>query len=675
MMKKHFVAMFVGLVCTLLISKGAVSYPIKIVDSRGETVLLTQKPRRVVSLVPAVTETIYALGAGPSVVGVTYHNTFPSPVVRKKVVGGFFAPNVRVIRKLNPDLIFVAGFHDEVGRAFGNNAKRGKTCQIVNLNQRTLSEAFWTIEQLGRIFDRADAARTLVEKNKAEIGLIEKKVKKIRPDERKRVLRLMGRQQVMTPGDDSFQNEIISLAGGTPPKLGKQGHVVPVTLEEWRGFNPQVIYGCQGDEQIAATIAKKPGWRDVDAVKNSRVYYFPCELTCRASSRVSHLVSWLYATVYPKASSDPKSRVYKEGIFRSEPLELDLDYVKKASVYHSRIDDFTHKSLIVEFKTPQRIASTLEGARKGVSAVGNHYFPPQSWGAMHDSGLKGLKQRIGSAIAKHRKHFSFLYTGADMSSLSVVSKAYEKLQAYALVTAGVRGNAMMASKDIGDYYEPGTINIIMLTNAELSHRARTRAILTATEAKTAALFDLDVRSAYSGRFNPATGTGTDNVIAVSGSGYPIDNTGGHSKMGELIAQAVYEGVKKAVYKQNGIAPGRSVFHRLEERGIALFNVISAADCHKRVGAMHLATELEGLLLDPLYGSFIQAALAISDDYEAGLVEDIGFFKDWCQRIANRIAKRNLKKMRRLTKKTSLPQVLDLAINALLNGAHSRLLQQ
>ncbi|SLM29684.1 hypothetical protein MTBBW1_1940011 [Desulfamplus magnetovallimortis] len=63
----------------------------------------------------------------------------------------------------------------------------------------------------------------------------------------KRVIRIMGRKSVMTPGNDSFQNELISLSGGIPPDFGRSGSVIEVTKDEWIKFNPQVIYGCGND--------------------------------------------------------------------------------------------------------------------------------------------------------------------------------------------------------------------------------------------------------------------------------------------------------------------------------------------------------------------------------------------------------------------------------------------
>jgi adenosylcobinamide amidohydrolase len=78
-----------------------------------------------------------------------------------------------------------------------------------------------------------------------------------------------------------------------------------------------------------------------------------------------------------------------------------------------------------------------------------------------------------------------------------------------------------------------------------------RAIITATEAKTAALQDLDVRSTFTPQ-NQATGTGTDNIIVASGKmvGKPLRITGGHTKMSELIGVSTKKAIIEAIKKRN-----------------------------------------------------------------------------------------------------------------------------
>jgi len=200
----------------------------------------------------------------------------------------------------------------------------------------------------------------------------------------------------------------------------------------------------------------------------------------------------------------------------------------------------------------------------------------------------------------------------------------------------------------------------------------TRAIICATEAKTAALQDLDIRSHYTPLVNQATGTGTDNMIVVQGTGIRIKNAGGHSKMGELIAKAVYSGVKGAIYRQNGILRSRNIFQRLKERGIGVSELISVDQCECSVESGDLSGGLEGVLLQPEYASFVASSFAISDDYERGLITDLGAHKLLCKRVAEKIAGEKIGDMMDLVAIEHIPPVLEMTLNAILNGIYFRI---
>jgi adenosylcobinamide amidohydrolase len=145
-----------------------------------------------------------------------------------------------------------------------------------------------------------------------------------------------------------------------------------------------------------------------------------------------------------------------------------------------------------------------------------------------------------------------LITLARMESVSIVAKSFENLEVTAITTAGVRTNASRAG-DSSSYYEEngkfGTINTILLLNCCLAHETLLEAFMTATEAKTVALDNLKIPSQYSNGY--ATGTGTDGVCIFSNleSDNMLTNAGKHSKLGELIGEAVIESVTKAIRKQ------------------------------------------------------------------------------------------------------------------------------
>ncbi len=171
-------------------------------------------------------------------------------------------------------------------------------------------------------------------------------------------------------------------------------------------------------------FSPSPGWKDVEAVRTGRIHYFPCALTCRASVHAGEFVAWLAATIYEEEFACGRARVFEERLLRTIPLDIPLAYVRSARVDETPIFDFPNKTLVVEFKEPMRVTSTLEGERQGILAVGNHYSPPPCWNIVHRLGFEESRNHICKAIGKAKENSCFLFTGADMGNLSVQKAQY-----------------------------------------------------------------------------------------------------------------------------------------------------------------------------------------------------------------------------------------------------------
>jgi adenosylcobinamide amidohydrolase len=166
-----------------------------------------------------------------------------------------------------------------------------------------------------------------------------------------------------------------------------------------------------------------------------------------------------------------------------------------------------------------------------------------------------------------------------MNYAAVVQRNDGALLVTAVVTAGVHGNAACAGdpttwRETDKGWEKialvgGTINTELLINHSLTEAALARAVVTMTEAKTAALRELAVGSLYSK--NLATGTGTDQfcIAAPLDAGKPLTSTSPHVKLGELIGIAVKDATLEALRWQNGLEPSttRSLFHALGRYGV------------------------------------------------------------------------------------------------------------
>ena len=143
-----------------------------------------------------------------------------------------------------------------------------------------------------------------------------------------------------------------------------------------------------------------------------------------------------------------------------------------------------------------------------------------------------------------------MMTAASMNSFRQVTLIDQGAEVIALVTAGV-SNAKRAGEPAewrkieSRSHATGTINIIILTNAFLSQAAMVEAVMIATEAKAAALADLDIKSPQTGR--QATGTGTDAVAVVSGFGpLQVRYCGKHVLFGEMLAAATIRAITQSL---------------------------------------------------------------------------------------------------------------------------------
>src|SRR4030042_2018077 len=331
------------IVCWLVLPLGTGgAVEVSLTDAYNRPLTITQPPRRVVALVPGVTEMLLALGVGNTLQGVTYYDRVPPGLGKPAVVGGFFRPLTQAVAKCQPDCIFVTDIQREVQERF-----RDSGIPVIYLKAHTVRDIFAHLRLLGAMFQRGEQAEALCRRIQEKLELIREKVARIPDSRRVRVVRLMSDKEMVVPGDDSFQNDYIRQAGGIPPVLGKKGAFVPITLSAWQKFNPQVIFTCGRDLKQAQKLVQQPGWQEVDAVRQERIFRFPCELTCRASVHAADFVAWLAATLYLKDFADPQNRGRPEAVLASDPLTLALPYVRQARVVRSRIFAFEHKSLSI----------------------------------------------------------------------------------------------------------------------------------------------------------------------------------------------------------------------------------------------------------------------------------------------------------------------------------------
>ena len=244
--------------------------------------------------------------------------------------------------------------------------------------------------------------------------------------------------------------------------------------------------------------------------------------------------------------------------------------------------------LVVELLAPHRVLSTSAvggGQRDDVRFLVNHqscegqgHQERGEW--INGMGLDAYHHTVCREIGVDPCHTALMGTAANMAYAVHRRAEFEDLRVDAFTTAGVSGNAARAgdpaawveTDDGWRKLEPyaGTINTILLVACPLTPSAHARAVITMTEAKSAALAELAVPSRYAPVI--ATGTGTDQfclAAPLDPARKPKDSTSPHVKLGEIIGVAVMESVKEALRWQNGLEASRTrdLFHALGRFGL------------------------------------------------------------------------------------------------------------
>lgn len=197
-------------------------------DVRGRAFNLPDPPRRVVSLVPSLTETLFDLGAGDSVVAITDYCIFPAGLNLPRV-GGTKNPRVEEIRELNPDLV-----HMNLEENLRRHADAIETFAPLFVSEpKSVEDVAALIEQLGAIHDRRERARELAGELREEIGAMPKRAFTFAVP--------IWKSPWMWCGGDTYVSRLVEAAGGTNVlgNLERYPHAAP---EEVLAKRPDVVF-------------------------------------------------------------------------------------------------------------------------------------------------------------------------------------------------------------------------------------------------------------------------------------------------------------------------------------------------------------------------------------------------------------------------------------------------
>ena len=262
----------------------------RVVDDFGDTVSVAQTPTRIVSLVPATTELVFALGAGDRLVGRTRWDAWPPEATAVPDMGPGVGPNIEAVLAARPDLVLLYASADTRAAA-----SRFREAGIATLSLKVdRIEHFERCAMLlGRLLGDTLRARATVDSVKGTLARVAARTSSL---PRPRILWPVDVSPVIAIGGGSFLHELIEIAGGANV-YGDMAAVSPVlSLEDVHARDPDIILA---NESLAARIRSDPGWHDLRAVRTGRVIIADEVLMGRPSVRMGEAALALARLLHP----------------------------------------------------------------------------------------------------------------------------------------------------------------------------------------------------------------------------------------------------------------------------------------------------------------------------------------------------------------------------------------
>jgi iron complex transport system substrate-binding protein len=256
-----------------------------------------------VSLVPALTEVLFAVGAGPQVVAVSSFDHFPPEVERLPRVGALLDPDTERILALRPDLVVIYGSQSDLEQQFARAQVR--TFIYRHGGIPTILE---TIRELGVLTGREAAAAALARELRSRLDRVRARVKgRTRP----RVLLVFERQprslrEIYASGGSGFLHEMLEIAGGLNVFADVARESVQPSLETILARAPEIILEVRAEGLIAETaVAGERGvWSavaSVPAVRSGRVHFLSGDYLVVPGPRFAAATEALARVLHPAA--------------------------------------------------------------------------------------------------------------------------------------------------------------------------------------------------------------------------------------------------------------------------------------------------------------------------------------------------------------------------------------
>jgi iron complex transport system substrate-binding protein len=271
------------------------SYPVTIKDATGRKVTVESKPKEIGSMVPSVTETVFKVGAGDRLAGVTTAADYPEEAKQVEPIGDFQGVNAEKGASLGIDVLFLS-FDTTAEKAKNLRQKTG--AKTVVIDPQSVDEAIESIGLVGKIVGNKEKAESVEQKLRGQLEDIEQKVS---GEPEPTVFYEVSNDPLFTASTKSFVGDAIRLAGAKNVVESDQ-EFPQYSLEKLLEKNPDYYLVGDGSTGTAAEDVKsRPRYGSLKAVEQDHVRTVEADLVSRPGPRIVEGVREIAEAVHPDA--------------------------------------------------------------------------------------------------------------------------------------------------------------------------------------------------------------------------------------------------------------------------------------------------------------------------------------------------------------------------------------
>lgn len=278
----------------------------------AQTTVAAKQYTRIVSMAPNITETLFALGLGDRVAGVTDFCKYPPEALTRPKTGGLFNPNYEAVVSLKPDLIILLPEQEETRKYLS-----GLGIETLTVHNRVVAEILDTITAVGNACGAQEKAAGLRKEIESRMAAIrEKTAGRGRPRVLMVVERTMGAGSpgaVYVTGPETFYDELITIAGGTNAYIGHSIAYPQISGEGILKLDPEIIIDLLPVMRVRGIDEKtlRRDWNSlpgVSAVKTGRLYTMSADYTAVPGPRFILILEDLARIIHPEQFGEPGKR-------------------------------------------------------------------------------------------------------------------------------------------------------------------------------------------------------------------------------------------------------------------------------------------------------------------------------------------------------------------------------